>query len=190
MRLPDDTLKCNARKVLNAFPAYLKSDVETAIEFLLNRNFDIQSEGQRVVLDGEELTIPGRVYFKKPDKMVNNLTSQQQTIINCLYLRHQNGFVRQKCLELLLDKTDYYITPFIFQLLGEYVIEILMVADKAVNDLTISNYVKFVQDNPNYWQQTESRVISYWNEHYRYKYPKINSYIGKSILERIKTGKV
>ncbi|WP_426094761.1 hypothetical protein [Flavobacterium sp. DSR2-3-3] len=36
--------------------------------------------------------------------------------------------------------------PFIFQVLGEYVIEILEVLERQINEITISNYQKFVAE--------------------------------------------
>jgi len=47
--------------------------------------------------------------------------------------------------------------------------------------------VKFIRDNPKFWMQTESRMISYWNEYYRRPtFPKLKDYIGKQIIDRIK----
>jgi hypothetical protein len=102
-------------------------------------------------------------------------------------LRHHNGFVRQKSLERLVDNTDYYVVPFIFKLLGEYVVEILFVVVRCINEKTIDQYLKFIGENEKYWQQTESRMISYWNVYYRAipKYKKLNDYIGKQIIDRI-----
>jgi hypothetical protein len=65
--------------------------------------------------------------------------------------------------------------------------EILEVADKHINDKTINNYLKFFTENPKYRQQTESRMISYWDVYYRRKkYKKLNEYIGQQIFKRIK----
>lgn len=65
--------------------------------------------------------------------------------------------------------------------------EILEVLDQHINDKTIDKYVKFINENKKYWQQTESRMISYWNEYYRRpKFPKLKDYIGKLIVDRIK----
>jgi hypothetical protein len=72
------------------------------------------------------------------------------------------------------------------QLLGEYVFEILQVLDKHINDKTIESYVKFIRENPKYWKQTESRMISYWNEYYRRQYSKLKTYLGQQLADKIK----
>jgi hypothetical protein len=134
------------------------------------------------LLGGEILMIPYRIDVN--ERSGNNLTEQQQTILHCLFLRHHDGFVRQQNLEKLIHKTDTFVVPFVFQLLGEYVIEILEVANQHINENTMDIYLKIKQENPKYWQQTQSRMISYWNEYYRNKYPKLNNYIGKQIFDR------
>ncbi|WP_276975559.1 hypothetical protein [Flavobacterium filum] len=191
MKLTTDILQVNRQKILNAFPSDIKQDVEIVTDFLYDKTFVIHPiVGQEIILNEEKLVIPGRVYFDSPtDATGNTLTRTQQTILNCIYLRHHNGFIRQKRLEKLIDNTDdYFIIPYIFQLLGEYVMEILEVVDKHINDKTIDNYLKFSNENPLYRQQTESRMISYWNEYYRAipAYRKLNDYIGKEIFDRLK----
>lgn len=182
-----DTLKINRQKIINAFPRELKSDVEVVIEFLFQKdfNFDIEHH-QEIILNEEKLFIPKRVYFDEPSG-IDDLSNIQKTILNCIYLRHYNGFVRQHNLELLVNSRDYFVVPFVFQLLGEYVIEILFVLDKHINNETIDNYLRFISENKKYWQQTESRVGSYWNEYYRTlpRYKKFSDYIGKQIIDRI-----
>jgi hypothetical protein len=92
----------------------------------------------------------------------------------------------QKRLEQLIDKNEYWITPYLLQLLGEYVYEILEVLDKCINDKNIGNYKRFVKENPKYWQQTESRMISYWDCYYRrIKSKDLKNYLGRQIADRI-----
>ena len=75
---------------------------------------------------------------------------------------------------------------FIVQLIGEYIYELLPIIDKKINENTLNLYIEFKNKNPKYWQQTKSRVISYWNVYYRNKFPKLNEYLGIKIIERIK----
>ncbi len=175
--------------MVNAFPQSLKKDVESVSNFLSDKNFDIHpTVEQGIILDGEKLTIPGRVYFDKPNDVVaSSLTKIQQIILDCIYLRHHNGFVRQERLEKLKNIDEYFVTPFIFQLLGEYVVEILEVINSQVTESKLKNFAKFVNENPKYWMQTESRMVSYWNEYYRRPtYPKIKDYVGYEIMKKIK----
>jgi hypothetical protein len=197
----------NAR-LLKSFPSYLKQDVEEVIEVLPSDGTVLIKNGEvhkidslihpteyTVTLHGEQLTIPYRNYFNELalDKE-NALTAQQKTILNCIYLRHHNGFVRQKRLELLVDSGQYFVIPYTLHLLGEYVVEILEVLDRHINDSTLDNYTKFISENEKYWRQTQSRMISYWNEYYRRPtcqrfskptYPILRLYIGQQIADKL-----
>ena len=140
-----------------------------------------------IILDGKPITIPARLYFNEPahdDECL--LTDLQKSILNCIYLRHRDGFVRQKRLELLLNNREYFIIPYLFCLLGEYVIEILEVLERHISPETIGNYIKFIRENRRFWQKTESRVSSYWNKYYRARFPKISTYVGRRIVTKLK----
>jgi hypothetical protein len=189
-------------RLQSCFPQTLMADVNDVLNILPFSTNDVKlSNGQTykvdnlihptfltVQLDKEVLNIPYRLYFNEPEKEDEaKLTDTQKTILNCIYLRHHNGHLRESRLRKLLDKNDYWIIPFTFQLLGEYVLEILEVLDKHINDINIDNYQRFAKENPKYWQQTESRMISYWNEYYRRpKFPILKNYLGQQMVNRIK----
>ncbi len=179
--------------ILNSFPAILKQDVEKVIEILsFDKDYLFSPDSQSIYIDKEIINIPYRIYIDEPyPAKERTLTEQQKIILNCIFLRHHNGYIRQSRLEFLIDKTEYYTVPFTFQLLGEYVIEILFVLDKHINDKTITNYLKLINDNDKYWHQTKSRIISYWNVYYRRphyhsslpsKYKNRKDYIGQQII--------
>lgn len=116
MGISTSTLNINRKKLLNAFPQDIEHDVEIVADFLSDKNFDIHpTSSQKIILDQKELIIPGRVYFHDPDETIGkNLTYKQQTILNCIYLRHYNGLVRQHRLEKLIHNTDdYFVIPYI-----------------------------------------------------------------------------
>ncbi len=117
------------------------------------------------------------------------MTLKQKDILNCIYLRHHNGYVRERRLNLISDNYEKWVVPFIIQLISEYVYELLPFIDKKVNENTLKYYVEFINNNPEYWQKIESRMISYWNEYYRSEYPNINEYLGWKIINRIKEEK-
>ncbi|MDB5267882.1 MAG: hypothetical protein JWP58_922 [Hymenobacter sp.] len=188
-------------RLLNAFPNALKDDVEAVLNILpFNINNVRLADGQihkvdnlihpfalTVELGNELLIFPYRLYFNEPDaESENKLSELQKTILNCIYLRHHDGYLRQRRLEKLINKNQDWVTPFKLQLLGEYVFEILEVLDKHINDESIASYIKIMSENPKYWQQTESRMISYWNEYYRWRFPNIRKYLGRQIVDRIK----
>lgn len=187
--------------LLKAFPRTLKKDVECVLDIL---PFDVNNvklsggqthkvenlihpDTQTVNLDGELLTIPYRIYFNEPEiEKEQTLTTRQKSILNCIFLRHHNGYLRQSRLEKI-ENGEYWLTPFTFQLLGEYVLEIIEVLDNQIDDNSLENYKRFANENPKYYQQTESRMISYWNEYYRRKFPKLKLYIGRIIFDQLQT---
>jgi len=128
-------------RLINNFPSSLRPDVEEAIKVLPPDHNVLLVDGQihnidslihpteyKVYFDGELLTIPYRLHFKEPKLEKERLLSPtQKEVLNCIYLRHHNGFIRQKRLEQLVDTTDDFVIPYTFQLLGEYVMEILEV---------------------------------------------------------------
>lgn len=188
-------------KLRDAFPMKLKSEIEAVLSILPFNDNNVKRTGQQIIkldnlifssnltvyLDNESLTIPYRIYFNEPDfEIENKLSDIQKTILNCIYLRHFDGYLRQRRLKNLVDKNENWITPYTIQLLGEYVFEILQDLDKQINANTIDNYVKFIGENPKYWKQTESRMISYWNEYHRRQFPKLKDYIGRHIADKIK----
>ena len=190
-------------RIFNAFPKSLKGDVEAVLNILPFEINDVRlSNGQihkvdnlihpsslTIQFDDELLTFPCRLYFNEPDKeSESKLTELQKTILSCIYLRHHNGYLRQRRLENLIDKSENWVTPFKLHMLGEYVFEILQVLDNQIDDKSVASYTKLISENPKYWQQIESRMISYWNEYYRWKFPKLKKYLGRQIADRIKNG--
>jgi hypothetical protein len=188
-------------RLLKSFPPELKPDVVSVVKILPLEKNDVKlCDGQvhkvenlihptelTIKLNGEQLTIPYRLYFDEPDiDSESDLTDRQKIILNCIFLRHHNGYLRERRLKNLVDKDEKWIIPFTVQLLGEYVFEILEVLDEHINEKTINDYYSFTEENPKYWQQTESRMISYWNEYYRRKFPKLKEYLGTALVKRIK----
>ncbi|GEM_PF-882673 len=188
-------------RLKKAFPEKLQSDLNVVLKILPFENSKIKwcnrktyqienlihENELKLKLENEILTIPYRLYFDEPNpELEKSLTENQKDILNCIYLRHYNGYLREKRLSLLSKNSDKWTVPFIIQLIGEYVYELLPIIDKKVNTHTLDFYADFIDKNPKYWQQTESRMISYWNEYYRLKFPKLKKYLGFEIVNRIK----
>lgn len=185
-----------------AVPAFLHHDLEHVLDILPLEVTKIKLHtGEVCTIDDlfhtgtlgvchkqELLTIPYRIYFNEPVRgREAGLSPAQKTILNCIYLRHHDGYVRQRRLEQLLDCSEDWIIPFTFQLLGDYVLEILQVLDRHVNDKNIPQYKKFVIENQINSQQTESRMVSYWNEYYRRSgYTDLKNYPGRKIFDRLR----
>jgi hypothetical protein len=166
-----------------AFPSYLKNDAKSVFS-----SFNIKSEIKNyqtfsVNLRGEHLQIPYRIYFEKPNDFI--LNSTRSLMLNCLFTRHYDGFLREKCLRRIIRSDEYWIAPFVFQSLGEYVIQILNVIEENLFPSLVENLSTFVSENPEFFNLTKSRVVSYWNEYYRHNFPKIENYVGYRILSKI-----
>jgi len=164
--------------IMNSFPENLKSEVSDVCKIIpLEAKFKldlISSNSYAILVNGEKLKIPARIYFNEPkEETEKRLTDRQKDILNCLYTRHHNGYIREKRLKKLSEKPEKWKIPFLVQLLGEYIYELFPIIDKKVNDNTLAFYKAFIDENPKYWKQTESRMASYWNEYYRYRFPNL-----------------
>lgn len=185
--------------IINCFPQSLRSDVEKVIDVIPSNKNILLANGkihksnnlihdnlQKFLLNDEILNIPSRVYFNEPAEIDEKaLTERQQLILNCIYLRHHNGFIRQKRVDKIIGSKEDFVIPFIIQLLGEYVVEILYVLDQNIKDEDIKFYKNFILQNEKYWQKTKSRLISYWNEYYRSQYPILKEYVGFKIIQKL-----
>ncbi len=188
-------------RLKKSFPTELYSDLNEVLKILPFDNNQVKlcdgkthkvdnlihESEMNIEFENETLIIPYRLYFNEPKpELERTLTDIQKDILNCIYLRHHNGYLREKRLNLISDSSEKWTVPFIIQLIGEYVYELLPIIDKKINENTLDYYAEFIDENPKYWQQTENRMISYWNEYYRYKFPKLKEYLGFEIVNRIK----
>ncbi len=192
----------NYRKLLiNSFPSFLITDINCVLDIIplkdsvyidfYNKRYKIDNLITRgsttIKLKDEYIALPGRLYFTEPNlEQENSLTKTQINILNCIYTRHFDGHIRERRLNNLLNNDEFWIIPFKVHLLGEFVMEILIELDKHITEKNITEYKKFVLDNPKFWIQTKSRMVSWWNADYRYpKFTNIKDYIGYKIIKRI-----
>lgn len=141
-----------------------------------------------VSVNDEVLQIPLRIYFDQTisrGKMEYGLTDIQQLILDCIYTRHHDGYVRQERLERLIYSDQDWVVPFKIQLLGEYVFEIIKVLNENINEKNISLYQNFILENKEYWCKTKDRVISYWNVYYKQHFPERSGYPGFQIIKKL-----
>jgi hypothetical protein len=62
------------------------------------------------------------------------------------------------------------VAPFIIQLLGEYVIEVVERAAAVVEEASSPAFALFVQENPSFLDLTIARATSSWNAYYRQRF--------------------
>lgn len=173
-----------------AFPSSVHCEVMAILPYLRQHRHARLSIGTFDVLCmGEQLQIPIRIYTDIPRQNgFQNFSDTAKLLLYALYTRHSDGFIRQQMLRQLLKLSpNPMMIPFIFQLLGEYVIEILSDIEPFIQPQTQTLFTDFMQQNPAYWAKTERRIISYWNEYYRKIYPNFNDYIGAKILQKLKS---
>ena len=169
---------------INAFPTSLTSEVNSLLDKLNLTTEHKSTECFSINLNGQTINIPYRIYYNEP--VHQNLTDTETFLLDCIFTRHHNGHVREKSLRKIINSDNYLATPFIVQLLGEYVIEILTVIKDNLSSTKIDNLIKLQTENPKFFQTTEKRIQSYWNCYYKWTTSKTD-YVGFQILKAIKS---
>ena len=169
-------------KILNSFPPDLAKDVRRVLDMLVMKNDDISSRYYIVNLGGLNIAIPERVYMR--EQTPSNMTAVQRNILDCIFTRHNNGFVRQRHLQNLISCTEYWTIPFCFKLLGEYVDNILYDVKKHL-ECNMDSYLRFIGENEKFFNRTKNQMISYWNCYYRSRFPNKELYIGFNIFNNL-----
>ena len=162
-----------------AFPGSLREDALRVASILPQPS--ITTEPFSVRVGGEDVLIPYRIYHDLALIEPEQLTPLQAKLLDCLLTRHHSGFVRENYLKSVVCSNHQWISPFVVQLVGEYVIEILDAISKNLDNLDPQLYRRFLTSNPNFHALTKQRVVSYW-ECYYWRQPK-EHYAGFRILE-------
>ena len=188
MQLPRDP--SNVTYVLvAAFPTRLAGDVQSVLAVMPDHRL-APVDPFVVEVQGETVAIPSRIYNEEPGASLKRpLAGTQQVILHCLYSRHSDGRVRQRRLEQIVASREPWVAPFVVQLAGEYVLEILDVIGRGLPGLAVPGsvqrrlYGEFIARNPAFFARTERRVVSYWSCYYRWKYAEFGTYPGCELME-------
>lgn len=171
-----------------AFPASLRDEVRV-VAGILPPTRSTLALSFSVSVQGESVTIPYRLYNDEPTAETRRaLSPVQLTILQCLYTRHNDGRIRQRRLEQVIDSMQPWVMPFVIQLVGEYVLEILVTIKQRLAQLDTPGtpqhaaYGQFLAANPDFLTLTSQRVTSYWNCYYRFEYPRRRDYPGQILL--------
>jgi len=178
-------------RLASAFPAVLHADLAAALATMPPADHhSLGTSGVKV--NGEHFAIPYRIYNPEPPSdRVAGLSATQQTVLQCLYARHHDGFVRQRYVQQAIGSTHAWVVPYVVQLVGEYVIEIILVIRDALSDLDVPGstqqalYGRFLAENPAFLELTSQRVVSYWNCYYRSRYFIWADYPGFQLLSSL-----
>lgn len=173
-------------RLADAFPSELRNDVSVAIKAMPPEDIHAM-HGFSVLVRGELVHIPYRIYNPEPEQgALADLSRQQMEILSCLYTRHHDGRVRERTVRPLLESDADWIVPFVVQLIGEYVVEIIeVINDGLTQKADLGSYERFAAENRDFLELTKQHAISYWNCYYRSKYPRVNDYPGRVAIARI-----
>ncbi|MER6021794.1 hypothetical protein [Streptomyces anulatus] len=173
-----------------AFPTHLAGDVQSVLAVMPEAGL-APTMPFEVEVRGRTVAIPSRIYNEEPsaDPEGPPLAGTQQVILHCLYSRHSDGRVRQRHLEHIVASSEPWVVPFVVQLAGEYVLEIIEAIGRGLPGLAVPGsaqrrlYGEFIARNPVFFARTERRVVSYWSCYYRWKYGAFGTYPGCALLE-------
>lgn len=174
-------------ELAQAFPASVQDDILRVTGILPHPPNEIWRF--RSSIEGQTIFIPYRIHHDPAVIDRARLTPLQEQLLDCLLTRHHNGFVREKYLRSIVASNQAWIPPFVVQLVGEYVMEILIAIRDDLHNLDPQVYRRFLLDNPTLLSLTKARVTSYWDCYYRCGYRR-EDYAGFQIvnyLERLTT---
>jgi hypothetical protein len=171
-----------------AFPKDLQAEVMAALIVLpVSRLAPTSDDIGPVSLHGEDIHIPSRIYSSEPQpETVRTLRTVPYLLLGCLLSRHHDGYVRERYVQLLLGAKQFWIPPFVLQLVGEYIVEISILLLSRISELDADLYAEFAAENEEFVARTRRRVISYWDCYYRLKWPNIYDYPGFQVMQALK----
>lgn len=171
-----------------AFPAALR---RSAAALTVGWDTDHWHYTYTVTFGGDSLTVPSRIYVNQGLLWRDDGRRQlERDIACCLGTRHHSGYTREECLRRLLAAPKDWMVPFIVQLIGEYVVEIVEPIADALPGMAPEMqdaFADFIRTNPRYLQTIDSRVVSYWMSYYERAYPDQAGYPGRRAIEYLRT---
>lgn len=173
------------RKLKNAFPKHLIQEINFITSKISPKSDHSAHWGYEMCIEGEKIEIPSRIYWDVSKLKINDFTIIHKTIIACVLTRHHNGYIREENLEKLILSKQYWTIPYIVQLLGEYVIELLELVWDKFDSIDKENLVNFINENEAYWFKTKQRITSYWVCYHQHKNTTKSVYVGFKLIEKI-----
>lgn len=173
-------------RALQAFPSWLEQETK-ALDQVMSQLGQPRVAMHRFIevrVGEEELVIPYRVYDQGFEGVFAHLTETQSILYSYLLTRHYDGHVRQRYLERILSVREPWVVPFVVQLTGEYVIQILEIVEAHLPSLDPALYGRFIRDNQAYFKTTHARMISYWDCYYRQLYKHPSDYVGFRVFAK------
>lgn len=169
------------------FPAALQPAALALLRVLPAAELAPAQQGFKVLVQGEVLSAPCRVYYQLSNlrSVIASSTGDSRSLALSLGTRHWDGYVREECLRQIVAIDRPWVVPFIVQLLGEYVIEIVEVITAAIPAVNAERFSEFALANPEFMAITRRRATSYWDCYYRSRFPQLQTYPGIAALDSI-----
>ncbi|MFZ7133324.1 MAG: hypothetical protein ACOWWR_13310 [Eubacteriales bacterium] len=176
-----------AERIRAAFPKVLSVEVDSVFNNIpLSSIPPTPNDIGYIAINGESLHIPSRIYWQQPDQaVIDKLTEIQFLILACLYTRSSDGFIRDRYIELIVRHPEEWAIPYIIQLLGEYVIEIIYVIEQNLKCLNKEPFSKFKKENPEFIRLTREHITSYWNVYRRREINKLKDDPGYKVMHHL-----
>lgn len=170
-----------------AFPAALQPAALALLEAMAASELAPAHQGFQVTVQSELLSAPARLYCSPGDLrvLIEQATGDHRTLALCLGTRHWNGYVREECLRQLIATDRPWAAPFLIQLLGEYVIELVELIAAAPLQATVQNLADFARENPKFMALTRQRATSYWDCYFRRRFRSLQTYPAITTLNTI-----
>ncbi|KQV48479.1 hypothetical protein ASC95_21355 [Pelomonas sp. Root1217] len=133
------------------------------------------------------LSAPYRVYYPPGElrSVIARSTGDEKTLALSLGTRHWDGYVREECVRQLFAVDRPWIVPFVVELIGEYVVEIVEVIAAAFPKMNAAQFADFAMQNPKFMATTRRRATSYWDCYYRSCFPTLQTYPAIAALNAI-----
>ena len=174
------------KRLKKSFPKTLENEIDKLFSLIRIDSEHNAIWGYEFYLKNNPLEMPSRIYWEEHKILGTiDLSKNLSTMLACILTRHHNGYVREKYLKEIIHKNEYWTIPYLVQLLGEYVVEIL---DFVWNNFTLINSIhlaEFIQENELYWDKTKQRITSYWECYHRYKNLPKEDYVGFKLIKKI-----
>ena len=172
-----------------AFPQELYADVMAVMRILPNKTyesvrFSCTEERIDYHLNGQKVIFPYRLYLKEPNRLaIAFLNDAQKLILYCMYTRSSDGYLREKYVrKILCCNFPRWCIPFIVQLCGEYVFEIIDCIYGYLNERDNEDIQQFCDVNKDAVWKNYARMQSYWNLYYRRTFPEFREYVGRKLF--------
>lgn len=169
-------------RYIGSFPGKLSSDVNAVLEFMpVGIHMPSKDDMGPLSISDERVYIPYRIYSPEP-KLPSQINDLHRTIISCIYTRHHDGFVREKYLAGLFGLSFSWVSPFVLQLVGEYVFEIVELIHRHIDEVDPAFYNRFAKENEDFIALIKARAISYWDCYHKWQNWKFRDFAAFQVM--------